>query len=175
MVFREKPEDGGSEVSGPYDSRAIANAFIDRFNDKGLLLTHMQLQKMVYFAHGWHLAIFNRPLSKSYFSAWKWGPVNTQIYNKFKKFGALSITGKAVDGSSDIEYQGDFDSNETRLLDKVFSVYGELSGPKLSHITHAPDSPWSKVWDDSKGEGSPIPDELLQEYFSKLNGNQPSS
>ena len=159
-------------MPGPYDPRAIANEFVERFAKAGMPLTHMQLQKMVYFAHGWSLAIFGRPLSQAYFMAWKWGPVNTQIYNKFKKFGALPISEKAIDGLTKLPYSADFTAQETDLIDKVFSAYGSLSGPKLSHITHEKDSPWSEVWLDGVGENCPIPDSLLQDHFVRLNGAQ---
>jgi uncharacterized phage-associated protein len=156
-------------LSGNHDPRALANAFIDRFVEKGLVVTHMQLQKMVYFAHAWSLAIFDRPLSRAYFSAWKWGPVNTQIYNKFKKFGSLPITDKAVDGTTGLPYVSELSSDDVELIDRVFKTYGSLSGPKLSQITHIAGSPWDKVYSGGQGEGNSIPDSFLKEYFSTLD------
>jgi uncharacterized phage-associated protein len=147
-----------------YDPRSVANYFLHKAEDAGTKLTQMQLQKLVFFAHGWHLATLGRPLSTKVFSAWKWGPVNTQIYNKFKKFGALSIEGYAKDEVGN-EYLESFESSTLKLLDEIFDNLSPLSGPQLSKETHRVGSPWHKVWDDKNGEFQPIPDDSLAEYF----------
>jgi uncharacterized phage-associated protein len=48
---------------------AIANEFILRAEHAGKQLTHMQLQKLVYLAHGWGLAVTGDPLIEDEFEA----------------------------------------------------------------------------------------------------------
>jgi uncharacterized phage-associated protein len=147
-----------------YDPRSVANYFLHKAEDAGTKLTQMQIQKLVFFAHGWHLATLGVPLSTKIFNAWKWGPVNTQIYNKFKKFGALPIEGFAKDESGK-EFAESFESATLKLLDEIYDNLSPLSGPQLSKETHKMGSPWDKVWASGDGEFQPIPDESLADYF----------
>jgi uncharacterized phage-associated protein len=45
----------------PYDPKAIANYFLTLAADHDQTLDPMMIQKSVYFAHGWHLAILDTP------------------------------------------------------------------------------------------------------------------
>ncbi len=45
-----------------HDSRAVANRLIDHADEEDGLVTILQLVKFVYFAHGWTLAVYDRPL-----------------------------------------------------------------------------------------------------------------
>lgn len=54
---------------------AIANHFIMRRWRDGVHVSPMKLQKLVYFAPGWYLALFNKPLIDERVEAWKFGPV----------------------------------------------------------------------------------------------------
>ena len=47
-----------------YKPRLIANAFLLKASSYRRSLSHLQLQKLVYFAHAWHLAIHKEPLIK---------------------------------------------------------------------------------------------------------------
>src|SRR5215510_7158653 len=76
----------------PYDSKAAANWFLDL----GQPLTPMKLQKLVYFAHGWSLALTGVPLIKDAVEAWRYGPVIPALYHEFKHNGARPITDRAT-------------------------------------------------------------------------------
>ena len=81
------------EIScAPYSALAIANFFLE--NHKSI--SPMKLQKLVYFAHGWNLAISNNPLIKEPIEAWDYGPVISTIYNEFKLFGGSNKNRLAI-------------------------------------------------------------------------------
>ena len=70
-------------------SVAIANEFLRRAGKAGL--TQMQIQKLVYFAHGWNLALSNEPLTTDSPQAWNYGPVYSDLYDHTKYFGRGQI------------------------------------------------------------------------------------
>ncbi|HEY1718789.1 MAG TPA: type II toxin-antitoxin system antitoxin SocA domain-containing protein, partial [Verrucomicrobiae bacterium] len=60
----------------PFKSIAVANRFIELAQKSDSKLTLMKLLKIVYFAHGWHLALRDKsPLIDDTVEAWKFGPV----------------------------------------------------------------------------------------------------
>ena len=81
----------------PYPANAVANELIDRAAESGTPLTQINIQKLVYFAHGWNFAWFDKPLSEEHFEAWQYGPVVRTLYRQFRRFGSERITEKAVD------------------------------------------------------------------------------
>jgi uncharacterized phage-associated protein len=59
---------------------AVANWFIEQNRIAPSDLTHLKIQKMLYFAQGWHLAYFDVPLFEDPIEAWKYGPVVRPVY-----------------------------------------------------------------------------------------------
>ena len=55
---------------------------------RGDLMTNLRLQKLLYFAQGWHLARFGRPLFDASIEAWPYGPVVPEVYRAYKEYGA---------------------------------------------------------------------------------------
>ncbi len=149
----------------------------------------MQLLKLVYFAHGWHLALGKGPLVKERFEAWKFGPVSPPIYHAFKSYRMNAITKKAEVLDPDVLLKsGVFLFNEPTLgcapedrfakslVKQVFEVYGGLSGPQMSAITHRDESAWHKAWIGNQGFNRPGTDvdenDILVEFQALTNGSK---
>lgn len=146
-------------VSHP--AQLIANAFLAKASEQGAKLTNMQVQKLVYFAHGYHLAIKDAPLVADEIKAWNFGPVIPPLYNDLKRFGNGFVTDPIAGFVGEI---GDFDS---ALVAKIFELYGRISGPRLSAATHVEGSPWDITY--KRAKFSIIPNDLIRDYFkSKL-------
>ena len=47
-------------------------------------MTHMRVQKLLYYAQGWHVGIFGRTLFADPLQAWKNGPVVPAVYEAVK-------------------------------------------------------------------------------------------
>ena len=158
----------------PYSPGTVANEFLERaVRDGGPSVTPMQLQKLVYIAHGWHLATASRPLIDEPIEAWKYGPVVPSLFHEFKRFGGAEITKLAyepVEVESDPSAEREFaeivvdtpfipDENRHagELLDWVWKKYGRMSGWELSMLTHAPKSPWSLTMERSAGRSNAKP------------------
>lgn len=135
----------------------IANYFIKY---SGYAKTNLQILKMSYIAHGYMLALYDKPLFDNVVEAWDYGPVVPDIYKKFKKWGANPIP--KVSGS----ISDPFDSEEQDILDTVYPDYGRYCGFYLSQITHEPGTPWSKCHKPSGN--ARIDDQTTKEYYKKL-------
>lgn len=131
----------------------------------------MKLHKLVFFAHGWHLGLTEEPLLDEVVQAWRYGPVVPSLYHEFKWFLADPIDGLAVRSSlrrtiaPTVDPEDDFVS---RLLNKVWSSYGQFSAASLSAMTHEADSPWSVVKRQNRGARRvEIPNSLIAQYFQR--------
>jgi uncharacterized phage-associated protein len=156
-------------MPAPYSAKAVANYFLELAEANGEALSPMKLQKLIYFAHGWHLALYNEPLINEPIYAWKFGPVITSVYHEFKKFGYSPITGTAIDDDEDGVWLPSIPREDERtrgLLKRVWDVYRKFTAVQLSNMTHAPDTPWRTTWE--RGEGMPelrIDNGLIRENF----------
>ena len=71
-----------------YSIEDIADFFlkiVDRESDS--TITPLKLQKILYYAQGYYLAINDVELFPEEFQAWTHGPVNEEIYIKYKDYG----------------------------------------------------------------------------------------
>jgi uncharacterized phage-associated protein len=73
-------------------SHEIANEFIRLAAEEGRTFDPMQLQKLVYIAHGWNLASFNQPLTGDRPEAWEFGPVYVRLSEALAAYGYEPVT-----------------------------------------------------------------------------------
>lgn len=170
-----------------YSAHAVANYFLGLAKDSGQEITPLKIQKLVYIAHGYHLAFTARNEGKArllvddeFAEAWEFGPVFPSLYYCFKHFGGDPITSPAreikftiVAGEThrnlDIPQIKDDDEFACALLDKIWEVYGSYTGYQLSSITHKDGSPWDKARKRGKGvKNAHIKTKDKKEYYSKL-------
>lgn len=160
-----------------YPVKAVANYLLALAKDKGEKLSPMKLQKLVYFAHGWHLAFTGQSLIDEKVEAWQYGPVIPSLYHEFSNYGAGNISKLATELDDDFEFitpklpnDDAADKFAKALLEKVFEVYGKHSGIQLSNLTHLPDTPWSQTWKAGLPKGTDISDELITDHFKQKLG-----
>ena len=149
-----------------YDARQIANWFVGRAAAENRRLTIMQLLKLVYISHGWHLEMRKTPLIVNKIEAWKYGPVIPDVYNAFRAQGVQPSTAVAT-------HPNTVEARDEHLLEQIYNLYGKMSAMQLSDITHEPGGPWdlsSKQW----GYFAPIPNDLIQQHY-ELKRSQGSS
>ena len=159
---------------------AIANSFWDIAQTAGQSVDPMKLQKLVYFAHGWHLGFGEGPLSIDNAEAWRWGPVFPDLYRAVKRWGS----GVIREPIHVVEFNGtelgwqapkmsEQDEPGHRLVERVWHVYWKMSGPALSRLTHEEDGPWHQTWSKVlEGRSTVIPDEIIEKHFrQKIEAN----
>ncbi|MFS8119254.1 MAG: Panacea domain-containing protein [Microcoleus sp.] len=64
--------------------RDIANYFIWLASQSDVEINAYKLQKLVYYAQAWHLAIYGMPLFNADFQAWVHGPVIPDLLEKYQ-------------------------------------------------------------------------------------------
>ena len=152
----------------PYDSRRVANFFLDKES-----LTQMKLHKLLFYAHGWHLGFKGKPLLNEVLEAWTYGPVVPSIHAEFKLFGSRPISIPAYWLNPETHHfepappvEG-ADGFAGRLLERVWEVYRGFSALQLSAMTHRPNSPWSLARKTHTGvvRFPPIRNSLIRKHF----------
>ena len=122
----------------------------------------MQLQKLVYIAHGFSLAVLGESLFVDKVHAWQYGPVIPPLYEELKHYGAGLVRKRLYTRTGKIKE----DSREYRVIRAVWNGYGQFPGLELSAMTHKEGSPWSQTY--KRGKRNEIPNSVIKEYYRQL-------
>jgi uncharacterized phage-associated protein len=134
------------EVLRMYQLPHIVNCILKRAHDEGMPITQMKLQKLLYLLYADYLKNNNAVLFSERFEPWKYGPVLSDVYSAFSKFGSSPIRKYLID--SDGEYAMVSLSQNRDLkesLDRVWEKFSCYTGIELSKITHRPQGAWMKA------------------------------
>ncbi len=110
--------------------------------EAGDLISNLKLQKLVYYAQGLHLAIYNKSLFKEEIKAWQHGPVIPSLYHQYKRH-----ENGAIPRPTKIDLRK-YNKKVQELLEEVYKVFGQFSAWKLRNITHG-EPPWKEVADNA--------------------------
>lgn len=144
-------------------ARKVANYLIWFAGEYGDSLTNLKLQKLVYYAQAWFLAIHNEPLFRERLEAWAHGPVQPQLYRDFKQFGWNPI-------SANVKRPTFNDSRVQPHLDEIMDVYGDLTGHHLERLVHQ-EAPWKSARGNIPPDAastSVIPHEAMRDFYRKM-------
>lgn len=145
----------------------LANRLIDVCHEHGEVVTNLRLQKLLYYAQAWHLALRGVPLFPEDFEAWPNGPIQPDVYAEFRHFGTRPID--RVD--SGIRLPKKIEEHIKDLLQS----YGRLSPFELDLLS-CEESPWR----DARSGLQPdepsrriIPQAAMKTYYKlKLDGKK---
>ena len=155
LAARDSLGTGGLMVMKVSD---VARFFLaNQDEEAGELITHLKLQKLCYYAQGFHLALNGTPLFSEPVEAWQHGPVVRSMYEQYKRYGSQPIE-KPEDFDLSI-----YDEDAVELLNEVHEVYGQYSAWKLRSLTHE-EPPWRVGYDTGKS----ITHSSMKEYFKGL-------
>jgi uncharacterized phage-associated protein len=147
MAAANAPVTTGSEIAKYFIWRANAD---EEFGEN---ITNLKLQKLVYYAQGFHLAWYGAPLFDEPIEVWAHGPVVRSLYFKYQPYGANAIpTPEGFDPAL-------LDERTRKLLEEVYEVYGQYSAWGPRNLTHE-----EPPWKDTPRDGV-IPVEAMQRYF----------
>jgi uncharacterized phage-associated protein len=108
-------------------------------------MSHLKLQKLLYYVQAWHLAILDDSIVEDQFRAWMHGPVSTKVWHHFKSanspvFNAVKIDPKAAKNALG-ETRRILKPEQLSLIDDVETEYGKLNAYELEAQTHS-EAPW---------------------------------
>lgn len=143
-----------------YTPNQIADWFLARVDrEAGDSITHLKLQKLVYYAQAWSMVLLGSPLFEEDFQAWAHGPVLRSLFDRFNGSGWDSLDRPDKTPKVDVETGA--------LLEEVFRVYGQYEAKVLERLTHS-EAPWI----EARGGCSPeercttaIPKETMWAFY----------
>lgn len=127
-------------------------------------VSHLKIQKMLYFCQGYYLGLYNEPLFDDKIEAWQHGPVVPSVYAQLKKDNDTYILPSKNYLMNDSEI-ANISQKEKEMIESVFQVKGQYSAWRLRDETHS-QSPWIDAY--KKGPNTEITQRVLSAYFAKF-------
>jgi uncharacterized phage-associated protein len=159
-----------------FDPRSIANAIIGHALQRDRALTHLAVQKLLYFTHAHHLVKFRRPLVRAAFEAWEHGPVCRPVYEALKIHGRAPIR-ELIERRDPFTREVSVVATpaDPLVMDHIAITMGSLSHmspSQLRDLSHVPQGAWAEVWNRAQRGGATlgntIDDTLSAERFFRL-------
>jgi uncharacterized phage-associated protein len=122
-------------------------------------LTHLKLQKLLYYAQGVHLAYTDEALFEDELFAWDHGPVAPRVYDEYK--GMRNIEFNPEEEHLDIFKRVQSNEDSRNVLEVVYDHYGKYSAWHLRNMTHE-ERPWLET-----APNDVIELELIREFFAE--------
>lgn len=149
----------------PISAHQLGSELIRRSAARDRPISNLSLQKLAYFAHGWHLALVGEPLVNDTFEAWEYGPVLSELYHRYKGFSSNPIPADHPLVASEKPLNNKDISSQ--IIDRVLEVYGDQTSFGLVELSHDPRGPWYPAYHDP-GISSNIPNDSIRDYFRSL-------
>ncbi|GAA0866839.1 DUF4065 domain-containing protein [Sphingopyxis soli] len=146
----------------PYE---IADYLVSECRERGENLTNLKLQKLLYYADAWHLALYDEELFAEQFKAWVHGPVLLSQYHRFKPNQWRPIT-------EDID-KPQLSEKLSAHLDEVVDVFGPETAVALELMTHR-ELPWIAARGDlppTAPSSATISKETTKHFYRSMHGN----
>lgn len=146
----------------------VVDYILVRLDEGGVGLSLLKIQKLLFYVQAWRLAFGKGPFFVGRFQAWIHGPVNREVYDRFKDdFSLYSMLG--VNAITN-EKVGEVFSEEERLhIDEVLEAYGRFSGTQLEAMTHS-EKPWQTAregYRPSQRCENPINEDLMEAFYQQ--------
>ncbi len=129
------------------------------------VVTPMRLQKLLYYAQGWSIAVRGEPLFEGQIQAWTHGPVVREVYAVFADYGDREIPPHEARDS------GAFDCDHAEFVAWVWDEYKRFSASELRRKTHN-ESPWIDARQGLQPEdrgNREVTVESMRRFFSTLH------
>lgn len=134
----------------------LADWFRAHYRGDAEALTHLKLQKLVFYGYGALLAYdLEAQLGSVVFEAWAHGPVSRSVWREYRTCGGRPI--ESLPTRSVLPVAAEI----TEHLHDVLRVYGPMTAWQLRQESHL-EAPWKET-----EQGLPIPEEKLKKHFEE--------
>lgn len=144
----------------------VAEYFLWISHEEGKAMTNKKLQKLIYYAQAWSLALRNGKIFNDKIEAWVHGPAVRAVYVKYKKFGFGAI--QEIPTEKEI---AKIPEEAKNFLNEVWRVYGKYDAAYLERLSHS-ETPWQKARENLEpnigSENEVSPTEMRLFYSAKL-------
>ena len=131
-----------------------------------LNLSHLKLQKLLFYCQAFHIASKDVPMYKEDVLAWTYGPVVNEVYKKYKSYGGQAIVAIAeTDQEEGDDNKYGIPAESLSTISSILDAFGHLSAIALMEKTHR-ETPWIEAY--KKGHGSVITHEAMKNYYREL-------
>lgn len=141
----------------------VAAWFLNRQDrDSGDLITHLKLQKLVYYAQAWALALLNEPLFDEDLEAWAHGPVARSLYERY--------AGARWNPLDPVDHEVKFSEQQLDVLSEVADAYTGYTSKRLEAMTHS-EQPWLEARNGLPPEArstEKISKETMRRFYKEL-------
>jgi uncharacterized phage-associated protein len=162
-------------MTNKVDARALANSVLTEAWGRGMQVSNLKLQKLVFLCHAFLLVEKSKDVVRGEFVAWKYGPVHKDVYDAFKSHGSRSIDALAVRINPVTGQQTTVESFNDRdvrdVVNRVVGFYGDWTPGQLVKLTHAEGGPWDfvvKSASTSANVGLRIANDVIEQRFKYL-------
>jgi len=128
-------------------------------------MSHMKLQKLLYYAQAWSLVWEESPLFPDEIEAWINGPVVRAVYEVLRTKFRVGVADLGGRGDASV-----LTAVESATLDRVLDYYGDKDPQWLSDLSHM-ESPWQTARigvAPTERSSQPISHASLAEYYGSL-------
>jgi uncharacterized phage-associated protein len=130
-------------------------------------LSNLKLQKLLYYTQAWHLAFHSKKLFEGDFQAWIHGPVNREIFERFKQTKSIysEIT---IEDILNNTVSDKLNSPIKEHIDTILESYAKFSGTQLEYMAHN-EEPWlsARIGLSNSDRCEQVIDEKLMETYYK--------
>lgn len=133
-----------SDTHPKIDAKQLAHYLLAKVGH----MSHLKLQKLLYYVQAWHLVFFDTPIIEDDFKAWVHGPVCLSVWHDLKDVailnGEVQIPSSTARADVVKRTEGALVKDQIQLIDSVLAEYGKRTAFELECLTHE-ESPWREA------------------------------
>ena len=135
-----------------YKATDVANYVVKLSNDLGDEITHLRLQKYLYYIQGAFLALKGEPAFSEEILAWKYGPAVHSVFSAYTKYDKGPLPSPKI--------KVIISETDQLFIKEIYNRYRKYSTPQLVDKTHS-ETPWS-----DSSESGVISNESIRSFFA---------